>query len=103
MREGLGVILDIAIGVVVKKDDCLSSFEEVDEILDFFLALVLKHPIVGRNINLLSCLEVSKELPGAQSFLMAKASAMCADSALEVLHRAVGEATEINSFVGEDF
>ena len=69
---------------------------EVDEMQDFPLALVLKHPIVGRNINLLSCLDVSKELPGAQSFLMTKAMAMGADCALEVFHRAVGKTTELS-------
>ena len=70
--------------------------------LDFLLAFVLKHPEIGWDIDLLSCLNVFKELLGAQSFLMAKASAVCADSAFEILHRAVGEATEVNPFVGED-
>ena len=70
--------------------------------MDFFFTFVLKHPEIGWDIDLLSCFNVFKELLGAQSFLMAKTSAMCADSSLEVLHRAVGEAAEVNPFVGED-
>ena len=103
MGEGFCVILYIAVGVIVEEDDCLSCLEEVDEILDFLLAFVLKHPVIGWDIDLLSCLNVFKELSGTQSFLMAKASAMGPDGALEVLHRAVGETTEVYPFVFKDF
>lgn len=103
MGKRFAGVLDIAIGVIVKEDDGPSCTEKVDEMLDFPLALVLKHPIVGRNINLLSCLNVSKELPGAQSFLMTKAMAMGADCALEVFHRAVGKTTEVYPFAFKDF
>ena len=102
MGEGFCVILYIAVGVIVEEDVGLSSLEEVDEILDFLLAFVLKHPVIGWDIDLLSCLNVFKELLGAQSFLMPNGTAMNSCSSFKILHRAVGEATEVNPFVGED-
>ena len=102
MGKGLGIVLYIAVGVVVEEDDGFSCLEEVDEILDFLLAFVLKYPVIGWDIDLLSCLNVFKELLGAQSFLMTNGTTMNSCSSFMIFHRAVGEAAEVNPFVGED-
>ena len=90
MRERFRRIVHLTTGVVIQQDDGL-RLAGLTQSLDDIHRLVLQHPAVGGDIDLLLGLHIAQDFRAFHPFAMAQNGSMLAHRSLQLLHARIGK------------